>query len=36
MLELAEKAREDGNALALWKRRGKRAFDTEAESEATP
>lgn len=29
MLELAAKAREDGNALALWKRRGKRGFDAE-------
>lgn len=31
MLDLAAKAREDGNALALWKRRGKRAFDADAE-----
>lgn len=31
MLELAAKAREDGNTLALWKRRGRRAFDAEAE-----
>ncbi|WP_293683016.1 conjugal transfer protein TraD [uncultured Phenylobacterium sp.] len=31
MLELAAKACDDGNALALWKRRGKRAFDAEAE-----
>lgn len=31
LLELAAKAREDGNALALWKRRGKRAFDAEAD-----
>ena len=30
LLELAGKAREDANALALWKRRGHRAFDTEA------
>jgi len=30
MLELAATARDDGNALALWKRRGKRAFDAEA------
>lgn len=29
MLDLAAKARDDGNALALWKRRGKRAFDAE-------
>ena len=25
MLDLAARARDDGNALALWKRRGKRA-----------
>ncbi len=31
LLELAAKAREDGNALSLWKRRGKRAFDAEAD-----
>ncbi|ALR22286.1 conjugal transfer protein TraD [Sphingobium baderi] len=31
LLDLAAKAREDGNALALWKRRGKRAFDADAE-----
>ncbi|MFA7597643.1 MAG: conjugal transfer protein TraD [Novosphingobium sp.] len=30
MLDLAARAREDDNALALWKRRGKRAFDAEA------
>ena len=24
---------DDGNALALWKRRGKRAFDAEAEGQ---
>ena len=30
-IELAAKAREDGNALSLWKRRGKRAFDAEAD-----
>ena len=29
MLELAAKARENGDTLALWKRRGKRAFDAE-------
>jgi len=32
MLDLAARAREDGNALALWKRRGKRAFDAEADA----
>ena len=31
LLELAAKAREDGNALSRWKRRGKRAFDAEAD-----
>ncbi len=31
MLDLAAKAREDGNILAIWKRRGKHAFDAEAE-----
>ena len=33
MLELAAQARGDSasTALALWKRRGKRAFDTEAD-----
>ena len=32
MLDLAGRARDSGgvNALALWKRRGKRAFDAEA------
>ena len=29
MLELAAKARDDGDVLVLWKRRGKRAFDAE-------
>lgn len=33
MLDLAARARDDGNALALWKRRGKRAFDAEAEGQ---
>lgn len=33
MLDLAARAREDGNALALWKRLGKRAFDAEAEGQ---
>lgn len=32
LLEAAAKAREDGSALALWKRRGRRAFDAEAEA----
>ncbi|KFG89552.1 Conjugal transfer protein TraD [Sphingobium herbicidovorans NBRC 16415] len=34
MLELAAKARDEntGDVLALWKRRGKRAFDAEAEA----
>lgn len=37
MLDLAGRAGDsDGaNALALWKRRGKRAFDVEAESAET-
>lgn len=35
MLELATKAREDGDMLALWKRRGKRAFDAELEAQET-
>lgn len=30
LLDLAAKARENGDALALWKRRGKRAFDADA------
>ena len=34
LLDLAVKAREDGNVLALWKRRGHRAFDAEAELSA--
>lgn len=34
LLDLAAKAREDGNILALWKRRGHRAFDAEAELSA--
>ena len=33
MLDLAARARDDGNALALWKRRGKRAFDAESNVE---
>jgi hypothetical protein len=33
MLDLAARARDDGNALALWKRRGRRAFDAEAEGQ---
>ena len=34
MLDLAARAGDDdgANALALWKRRGKRAFDAEAEA----
>ncbi|MGU3392431.1 conjugal transfer protein TraD [Sphingomonas sp. M1A8_2b] len=34
LLELVGRARADdtGNTLALWKRRGKRAFDTEGTS----
>ena len=34
MLDLVAKARSDdaGELLALWKRRGKRAFDAEAET----
>ena len=35
LLDLAAMAREDSNALALWKRRGKRAFDAEAEGSET-
>ena len=31
LLELAGKAREDGDILTLWKRRGRRAFDAEAQ-----
>jgi len=33
MLDLVARAQEEGNdtVLALWKRRGKRAFDAEAE-----
>jgi poly-gamma-glutamate capsule biosynthesis protein CapA/YwtB (metallophosphatase superfamily) len=36
MLDLAARGREDNaaDALALWKRRGKRAFETEAEAAA--
>lgn len=36
MLELVARAQGDdaGNVLALWKRRGKRAFDAEAEGAA--
>lgn len=38
MLELAGRAQSDdaGDVLALWKRRGKRAFDAEAEGSETP
>ena len=37
MLDLAARAGNDdgANALALWKRRGKRAFDTEADEAAS-
>jgi hypothetical protein len=37
MLELVARAQGDdaGNVLALWKRRGKRAFDTEAQGSET-
>ena len=37
MLELAGRAQGDdaGDVLALWKRRGKRAFDAEAEGNET-
>lgn len=31
LLELAGKARGDEDLLALWKRRGRRAFDAETE-----
>lgn len=35
LLELASKARDDdgGDVLTLWKRRGRRAFEAEAETE---
>lgn len=36
LLDLAARARDDGNALALWKRRGKRAFDAEAGGREAP
>ena len=38
MLELAARAQGDdaGDVLALWKRRGKRAFDADAEGSETP
>ena len=32
LLELAGTAREDADVLSLWKRRGRRAFDAEAEA----
>lgn len=32
MLELAARAQQDSDILTLWKRRGKRAFDAEANS----
>ena len=38
LLDLAGRARGDGagDALALWRRRGKRAFDAEAEDASPP
>jgi len=38
MLELAGRARDEnaGDILALWKRRGKRAFDMEAGADKEP
>ena len=36
MLEMAAKARDAGDALLRWKRRGKRAFDAEAEGSEAP
>ncbi|PJG45141.1 conjugal transfer protein TraD (plasmid) [Sphingobium sp. LB126] len=33
LLDLAGTARKDSNILAFWKRRGRRAFDAEAEEE---
>lgn len=36
MLELAAKVRDDRDMLALWKRRGKHAFDVEAEGGNPP
>jgi hypothetical protein len=38
LLELVGRAREGeaGDTLALWKRRGKRAFEAEAETPSTP
>lgn len=38
LLDLAGRARDGdaGDVLALWKRRGKRAFDAEAEGTETP
>lgn len=37
LLELVGRVRgdDDGDTLALWKRRGKRAFDAEAEGQET-
>ena len=32
LLDIAGRARGDDGVLALWKRRGKRAFDADAES----
>jgi hypothetical protein len=36
LLELAAKVRDDRDMLALWKRRGKRAFDVESEGGNPP
>lgn len=38
LLDLAGRARSDdaGDVLALWKRRGKRAFDAESEGGSAP
>lgn len=37
LLELAARAKDDdaGDVLALWRRRGKRAFDAEAQEDQT-
>lgn len=32
MLDLAARARQDKDVLMLWKRRGKRAFESEADA----
>ncbi|WP_031304863.1 conjugal transfer protein TraD [Sphingobium quisquiliarum] len=33
LLDLAIKAQDDSNTLALWKRRGRRAFEAEEKSD---